>query len=40
MMDAVTNILEEHPQVDASGLPLRFTKIGNDSFDLEIFSLC
>jgi len=38
MMDAVTKILEEHPQVDASGVPLRFTKIGNDSFDLEIFS--
>jgi MscS family membrane protein len=38
MMAAVTKILEQHPQVDASGVPLRFTKIGNDSFDLELFS--
>lgn len=38
MMDAVTNILEQHPQVDSSGVPLRFTKIANDSFELEIFS--
>lgn len=38
MMDAVTKILEAHPLVDASGVPLRFTKIANESFDLEIFA--
>jgi MscS family membrane protein len=38
MMDAVTKILQEHPVVDASGVPLRFTKIGNESFEVEIFS--
>lgn len=38
MIDAVTKILEEHPLVDSSGVPLRFTKITSESFDLEIFS--
>lgn len=38
IMDAVTKILQEHPMVDASGVPLRFTKITDQSFDLEIFS--
>lgn len=38
MMDAVTRILQEHPRLDASGVPLRFTKINPDSFDLEIFA--
>ncbi len=38
MMDAVTKILEEHPMVDASGVPLRFTNISDQSFDLEVFS--
>ncbi len=38
MMDAVTKILEGHPEVDSSGVPLRFTKITNESFDLDIFS--
>jgi MscS family membrane protein len=38
MMDALTKILEEHPKVDAGGLPLRFAKIGDQAFDLEIFA--
>jgi MscS family membrane protein len=38
MMDAITKILQEHSSVDASGVPLRFTKVANDAFDLEIFA--
>ncbi|MBV8707688.1 MAG: mechanosensitive ion channel family protein [Acidobacteriaceae bacterium] len=38
MMDAVTKILKNHPMVDPTDVPLRFTKITRDSFDLEIFS--
>jgi len=38
MMDAVTRILEEHEKVDATGVPLRFTKITDQSFDLDIFA--
>ena len=38
MMDAIGKILEEHPSVDASGVPLRFTKIADQSLDLEIFA--
>jgi MscS family membrane protein len=38
MMAAMTKILEEHPMVDAAGVPLRFTKIGDQAFDLEIFA--
>ena len=38
MMDAVTRILEEHPTVDASGVPVRFTNISDQAFDLEIFA--
>ncbi len=38
MMDAITKILQEHPQVDASGVPLRFSKISDLSFDLDIFA--
>ncbi len=38
MMSAITKILEDHPEVDATGIPLRFTKIGMQSFDLEIFA--
>ncbi len=38
MMDAVTTILQDHSKVDASGVPLRFTKISDQSFDLEIFA--
>lgn len=38
MMETVAKILQEHPMVDASGLPLRFTSITNQSFALEIFA--
>lgn len=38
MMAAVQKILDNHPKVDSAGVPLRFTKIGIQSFDLEIFS--
>lgn len=37
-MDAVANILGGHPLVDASGVPVRFTKISDQAFDLEIFA--
>lgn len=38
MMGAVTKVLKSHPMVDPTDVPLRFTKITRDSFDLEIFS--
>jgi MscS family membrane protein len=38
IMEAITKILQEHPMVDASGVPLRFTKITDQSLDLEIFA--
>ena len=38
MLAAVTKILESHSMVDATGVPLRFTKITLQSFDLEIFA--
>jgi MscS family membrane protein len=38
LMDAIKKMLEEHPMVDASGVPLRFTKISPESFDLEVFA--
>ncbi|MBV9404660.1 MAG: mechanosensitive ion channel family protein, partial [Acidobacteriaceae bacterium] len=38
MADAITKILQEHRQVNAAGYPVRFTTIGNQSFDLEIFA--
>jgi MscS family membrane protein len=38
LMDAVAKILQEHPRVDASGVPLRFTKIIAESFDIEVFA--
>ncbi len=38
MMAAVKDILEKHNDVDASGVPLRFTKITDLSLDLEIFA--
>ncbi len=38
MMDAVAKVLKDHPLVDPTDVPLRFTKITRDSFDLEIFS--
>jgi MscS family membrane protein len=38
MMDAIEKILHEHRLVDASGVPVRFTKIGDQSLSLEIFA--
>ncbi len=38
VMDALTKLLQEHPMVDASGIPLRFTKITAQAFELELFA--
>jgi MscS family membrane protein len=38
MMEAVTKVLAENPKVDPTNVPLRFTKITKDSFDLEVFA--
>jgi MscS family membrane protein len=37
-MDAITDILKEHPSVDPTDVPVRFTKMTTQSFDIEIFS--
>jgi MscS family membrane protein len=37
-MDAITQVLNEHPMVDPTAVPVRFTKMTTESFDLEIFS--
>ncbi|HSU33326.1 MAG TPA: mechanosensitive ion channel family protein [Bryobacteraceae bacterium] len=37
-MDVITKILKDHPLLDASGVPLRFTQIMPESFDLDIFA--
>ncbi len=37
-MSVVEDILKAHPGVDATDVPVRFTKIALESFDLEIFS--
>lgn len=38
MMEAVRKILEDHAKVDPTAVPVRFTKIAQQSFDLEVFS--
>lgn len=38
MMSAIAEILEKHELVDASGVPLRFTKITSQSLDIEVFA--
>jgi MscS family membrane protein len=38
MMDAVDKVLKTHPKVDPTNVPVRFTKITRDSFDLDVFS--
>jgi MscS family membrane protein len=38
MMDALTVVLDEQPSVDASGVPVRFVNISQQSFDLEVFA--
>lgn len=37
-INAISALLIAHEQVDATGLPVRFTKINVDSFSLELFS--
>ncbi len=38
MMEAITQILNKHEMVDASGVPLRFSKITDQTLDLDIFA--
>jgi MscS family membrane protein len=38
MMEALKKILADHPKVSVGAVPLRFTKINNDSYSLEIFA--
>ncbi len=38
MMEALKRLLTDHPKVSIGGYPLRFTKINNDSYTLEIFA--
>lgn len=38
MMDAMVKILKDHPLVDPTDVPLRFSAILNQSFQLEIFA--
>jgi MscS family membrane protein len=37
-MSELEKIMNDHPRVDASGVPLRFTQIANESLDLDIFA--
>jgi MscS family membrane protein len=37
-MTAVESILKSHPMVDPTTVPVRFTKIAKESFDIEIFA--
>ena len=38
MMDVLDKLLREHPMIDVGGVPIRFTKIGDQSLQLEIFA--
>ena len=38
IMEAISKILEDHPMVDPTSVPLRFTKIDKESFNLEVFA--
>ncbi len=38
MMEAVVKIVKDHPEVDPTGVPVRFSKITKESFDLDVFS--
>ena len=38
MMDLLEKMLREHPMIDVGGVPIRFTKIGDQSLQLEIFA--
>lgn len=37
-MDAITQVLKAHPLVDPTDVPVRFTKMTTQSFDLDVFS--
>jgi MscS family membrane protein len=37
-MNAVEQVLRDHPKVDPTPVPVRFTKIANEGFQLEVFS--
>jgi MscS family membrane protein len=38
MMEEIAQILQNHEMVDASGVPLRFSKITDQTLDLDIFA--
>lgn len=38
MMEAVAQVLKSHPEVDPTAVPVRFSKISKESFDLDVFS--
>jgi MscS family membrane protein len=38
MMDSIAQIMKDHQQVDPTGVPVRFSKITKESFDLDMFS--
>jgi MscS family membrane protein len=38
LLNAITRILKEHPQVETGPLPVRFVGVGSYSLDLEIFA--
>ena len=38
IMNALEKILREHPMIDVGGVPVRFTKIGDQSLQIEIFA--
>jgi small-conductance mechanosensitive channel len=38
MMAAIEQILRDHPKVDPTSVPTRFTKIGSEGFQVEIFA--
>jgi MscS family membrane protein len=38
MMDLLEKMLREHPMIDVGGVPIRFSKIGDQSLQLEIFA--
>jgi MscS family membrane protein len=37
-MEALRRMLEEHPMVDASGVPLRFARISDQALELDVFA--
>jgi MscS family membrane protein len=37
-METITQILKDHPSIDPTDVPVRFTKMTTEAFDLEVFS--